>query len=724
MQDMSSPVPPPPAGRPMGSREWFDLSDIFRLYRRHLTLFLGIVAVCTTAAIVAAYLLPTTYEAVSRVRIDPQRRAVLDESIQSQNFQTDQARVDTEVQYMRSANIAQSVVRKLELWRDPRFLPEDAAAPVTTEIQREALIRQVARGIGNNFSVRRNGNSFIVDLVYTASDPQTAANLSNAFAQAYVDASGRLQSNQARQQSRYLEKQMTVLGSDVRQSDAQIAEYRARTGITQGGSAGTVTDQQIGPISSAFATAQSDSAQANGRLAAAQAQVRSGSLFSVSDVLNSSVITQLRAQRATLLNQKADLDTRYGANHPDTVRVASQLTATEGQIRDEAQRIVSRLQADAQAAGARAGALGARLSGLRSEQAGNTRAAVTADSLQRENNANREIYEKLAQQAQQTGQQAQVLQPSGTIVQVALPPDSPSFPNKKLFAAAGLLCGLMLGSVVIFTIDYMRRGLRSPDDVATLDVAFLASVPLITRRERASLRRAGHPAWDAVLVKPMSAFAEAMRTLRASVLDRNRAAGGTVITVISALPSEGKTHTAVSLAQICALSGDRTIIVDCDLRRPELARLLIEPAPFGLADVLEGDATLAQAVVRHSGSDLDILPIAAPDMSAKDLVGSPAFAALVEQLRAAYDVVVLDTPPVLAVASSRVIAKAADSVIFLAKWDETPRGAVRSALTVLARDGVQPIGLIFNMVDTRLQSSIGEDDPAYYQRIYAAYYQD
>ena len=595
------------------SREWLDLEDIIRLYRRHIKLFAAIVIVCTASAIAAAFLLPRTYDAVSRIRIDPQVKAVLDTSVTSQNFQTDQARVDTEVQLMRSLNIAEAVVRKLELSREPRFQPEGSAG---TKPGSDEHIREVARNVGKHFVVRRNGNSFIVDLVYTGSNADDAARLANAFAEAYVAASGELQAARAREQSVYLERQMGKLGGQVRGSDAEIASYRARTGITQSGGGGTVTDQQIGPISSELATAQSAAAEANGRLAAAQAQVRSGSLYSVSDVLNSNVITSLRGQRSALLQSKAELDNRYGPNHPETVRVNGQLKAIDNLIREEAGRIVSRLQADAQAANSRAASLGSRISSLRGEQASNTRAAVTAESLQRENDANRQIYERLAQQAQQTGQQAQVLQPAGTIVQFAVPPQNPTFPNRKLFALAGLLAGLMLGSGTVFVVDYLRRGIRTPRDFQPLGVDFVASLPLVSRRQRRALARKGFLPWDAVVAKPMSAFAEVMRTVRTSAMANGGTDGARLITFISSLPGEGKSYTAVSLAQICAASGDRAIIVDCDMRRPTLIKLLGSAPQNGLIEVVKNNAPIESAIAVREDTGLHVLPILMPEFHA------------------------------------------------------------------------------------------------------------
>lgn len=728
MQNLARPVEPAAPQNGDNGREWLDLGDIVRLYKRHIKLFVAIVVACTACAIVAAYLLPSRYEAVARVRIDPQRKQVLDDTVTSQNFQTDQARVDTEVQLMQSLNIAEAVVRDLGLWREPEYQPERAPGEAVAPAGSDLHIRQIARGVGNNFSVRRNGNSFIVDLIYTAGQPDDAALLANAFAEAYVEASGRLQASQALDESRYLERQMTQLGGQVRDADAEIAAYRANAGITQGGAMGTVTDQQIGPVSSEYATAQSAAAEANGRLSAAQSQVRSGAIYAVSDVLNSTVIGQLRSQRTDLLKAKAELDNRYGPNHPETIRVSGQLTAVDDLIREEATRIVSRLQADAQAANARASAIGSRLGSLKGEQASNTRAAVTADSLQRENDANREIYEQLAQQAQQTGQQSQVLQPAGTVVQVAAIPPNPSFPNRKLFALAGLLAGIMLGSGVIFVIDFMRRGMRTPNDFNGLAVTFLGSIPLLDRRHQRELKRAGRAPWESVVVKPMTAFAEAIRMVRANMTastdaSSTDASGAKVATFVSSLPGEGKTHTAASLAHICAASGDRTILVDCDLRRPYLSKLFANEPAQGLVEVLEGKASLDSAVIVYEDNGLHVLPIVSPEMTPRDLIGDEGFRQLVAMLRERYDVVVLDAPPVLAVASTRTLARLCDFVFYIVKWDSTPRGAVKSGIRLLQNDGATVSGCLLNMVNTSKQASISEDDPAYYQSAYAAYYQ-
>jgi capsular exopolysaccharide synthesis family protein len=195
-----------------------------------------------------------------------------------------------------------------------------------------------------------------------------------------------------------------------------------------------------------------------------------------------------------------------------------------------------------------------------------------------------------------------------------------------------------------------------------------------------------------------------------------------IVAITSALPSEGKTTTAVSLARSAALQGRKVLLIDCDLRRRKVNRVMTEEPQVGLLEVLNGEATLQQAISVDAPSGAHLLPLAAATFTPRDVFGSAAMDRLLVELRSRYDLVILDTAPVMPVADTRVLAQKADLVVFLARWRKTPQPAIEAAFRLLATAGAGVGGVVLTQVDMKQQSKYGYGDPGYYYAEYKKYY--
>lgn len=699
------------------------LSDIINMYRRNWLVVVGIVAACTALALVAAFYLPKSYVSTARIQIDPGRQQDIlqKDPAADNNFQSNQARVDTQVQVMQSQQLAEAVTRVLHLDKDPEYAPRGDV----TFANNDERVAAVARSVGKHLAVRRNGTSFIIDLSFTSHDPEKSTRIANAFAQGFVELSAQSSSQSSGQTADFLQKQMTALNGQIEDKESRLAQYKARAGIAQSGDAQTVTDQQIGPVSAQLANAEATASKANADLAAGERQVASGNLQSVSGVLNSTVITQLRAQRAQLGAQAAELNKRYGPNYPQRIEVQEQIDSVDGMIQAEANRIVSRLRADAQAANQALAQLRGVLGGLKSQQASNVSAAVNAQKLEREIAADRDVYERAAQQAQQQGQQAAAQQPVGSLIQPAVTPSLPAFPNTRLFLLAGLFSGLLLGSITVFALDMFRQGLRSPEQIRAMGLHYLASIPTLTPAQMKIVKNAGLPAAGYVVERPLSSVAEVFRVLRVDMesqpIPGNR---GRIITIVSSLPGEGKSFISYSIAQVAAQDGVRALLIDCDRRRPQISGMLGDHVSLGLDDVLAGKATVEQAIVTDPSTGLAILPWRVAATSAQDIYAQPEFQEMLHRLAAHYELVVVDSPPVLGVSDARRLAALADSTILAIRWEKTPEGAVAAAIEQLGHDQVRLAGAAFSQVNAKAFASLSKLDPIYYQNKYSSYYHD
>jgi succinoglycan biosynthesis transport protein ExoP len=271
----------------------------------------------------------------------------------------------------------------------------------------------------------------------------------------------------------------------------------------------------------------------------------------------------------------------------------------------------------------------------------------------------------------------------------------------------------------VLIAEILEAGLATAEDVESrLGQTYLGAVPLLS--SVAGLR-AGNVV-DHVVSKPLSGFSEALRHLRASIAASDGGEPPKVVMVTSSLPGEGKTTTAVTLARSAALQGSRVILLDCDLRRRSISTALRLEPKAGLLEVLSGRASLESVIHHDEISGADVILIAKHKLTSENLFGSPAMDKLLQQLRANYDLVILDAPPVLPVADSRILAPKADAVIFLARWRKTSQHAIEAAFRLLNTAGVQISGVVLTQMDMRKQAKYGLGDPGYYYGQYKQYY--
>lgn len=707
-----------------------DFRSLIQVFRRRIRLFVLLTVLVTFATVAASLVAPPRYTAVASLKIDPNQKASLDVEGAAAGRAPDSALVDTEVSVIRSREVATGVVSRLGLLRDPEFnkaakknqagqAPSKAPAAAEGEATIDRLLKSV--------SVQREGQTYIVNIATTTSQPEKSARIANAFLDEYLAFSYRAKSRAAQDEAKLLNERLGALGTEVQDADARLAQYRGATGIVSGGGTfGTVNDQQITTIASQLAAAEGQAAAARSKAEASQRQIAKGDMEAVSEVLGSAVITDLRRQRTEVVREMSDINANYGPRHPKSIRVNQQLAELDQQIAAEARRIASGLMSDANAADAQAGRLRADLNRLQRVQSSNAQAAVEENTLQSNAEAKRTIYNQINQAAQQRAQLAQIGSSQARTVGQAAPPASPSFPNKPLFATLGLVVGMIIGAAGVFAAEALDSGTRSVEDVELrLGLPFLGSLPALTARQIRSGGVKSKAPWDYVVNKPISGFAETLRNARSALLlSRTTERRGEVLLMTSSVPAEGKSVTAVSLARVMAMGGEKVLIIDCDLRRNTLGGLLDSSKRAGLVEVLAGTAPLNEALKADVVPGLDILPLSGPAFTARDLFGGAGMKNLLGSLRDHYDWIILDGPPALVVADARTLGVLADRLIMALHWSKTSRFATQTAVQRFRTDGATIAGVFLTLVPSTARTSLGEQDPSYYYKTYGRYYHD
>jgi polysaccharide biosynthesis transport protein len=692
----------------------FDIQALTMVARRRMWLF-GIVAAVIVAAVLAVYVvLPRTYSASASVEINTQRSNVISEqqAVLTEDQPTTFA-IDTQVEVLKSRELAQQVVNRLRLDRSPEFVPEarrgnrqTAAQAATDTLQRE-------------LGVARSGVAFAISVSYSSPDPRTAANIVNAVVEQYLANQSGQRTNATESATRWLGQRINKLRGEVLAAEAAVERYRAANGLLATGTNEVGAQQELGSISRELATAQAELAERRAAAATARAQAR-GSLSGqdVSQALTSEVIVQLRRQRGEISANLADLTARYGDRHPSVIQARNQLETIDRQIQEEVRRIISGLEAQAQIAAGRVSSLQGTVSRSRGELASNSAASVRLNDLQRNADAVRTLYETYLARYRQTSTQQGLEGADARILSQADVPTRPSSPKLMLFVVFALGAGIAGGAVAVAISELLDRSLRTPDAIESkTGLATLASVPSFESafQEKGPMP----PARSIILDRPFSAFTESLRMLLATLQTGDPAPR--VVVVTSALPGEGKSTVAACLAQAAALGGQRVVLVECDARRRAGAGLATRPEK-GLLEVLARAATLDEALVVDDRSGLVTLPLSKQVLGPADQLGATAMDALLTSLRARFDLVVLDTAPVLAIAETRLIAAKADAVCYLIRWGKTPANAAATGVRLLADAGAPLAGAVLSHVDLTKQSHWSRNDPSAYYSSMKSYY--
>lgn len=439
---------------------------------------------------------------------------------------------------------------------------------------------------------------------------------------------------------------------------------------------------------------------------------------SIPAIATSAVITQgnglellqnLRQQQGNLrLEYSADVS-KYGAKNPRIIELQNQLVSVDKQINDELKEIDLRARNDYMVARQNENGLRAAFHEQQSEASQLNQSAVTLQMLVQQAAASRQLYDSLYQQIQEAGVQAGLRATNLRMMDVARPHSTPAKPNPPLYVAIGLAAGLLFGVSSAFMREHMDETVNTPLQVDPLTpLPVLASIPRISGHRHKSLPATGsivsatsEGEASPLLTRPRSGTAEAYRALRTSIVLANADHPLRSIMITSPLIGEGKTSVSYNVAIAFAQAGERVLLVDADLHHPQLHDLFGKRQSPGLSEVLNGPRTLESTIQAHpTVGNLSLLAAGSPTAQPAELLASAKFDALLEAAKQTYSMVILDTPPMLLVADSLLLADKADATLAVIRADVTNRTAVERMAEVLERNGCRAIGLVLNGVDT------------------------
>lgn len=709
---------PPDTAPPHGVADHdTDLRTLIALIWRGRWTALGIAGLAGGAAALIMASLPSRFDAEAQILLDTRDRNMVEYQQVVGDLSVDNAVVASEIAVLRSRQMLHQIAIDLRLDETPEFSaprpglrdllaarlrtvsPEIADQIAPARAPRAPLETAVER-LDQALTTSQKGRSYVIAVTVRTGDAALSSRIANALSEAYIDDQLLAKSDATSRASDWLKRRIAELKQQSAAADANVEQYRAEQSFGDGQGV-TVTDQQLTEINTQLVSARASRAEAEARHDQISRLIADKGEAAAANVLSSPLILSLRQQRAEVKRREAELDTRYGPKHPQMINVKAELRDIGGAIAAELRKRVATLANDAEVARAREAALTAALSDVEDRSVDLSRASVGLRQLEREAEASRRIYEDVLARYKETTEQQDIQQADARVISTASPAASPAAPRRGLITGLAAIGGALLGFGFVFLAEVTANTFRTAAEAErALGLRVFAKLPIMRGGRRRSRLL------SAMKDRPNSAYAEAVRGLRNAFL--TSAAPADVIMITSAAPDEGKSSTCLALAQSSAAMGRTAVVLECDFRRPSAAEAMGDSRRSGvpdLLDVLNGEATVDEAAQPLAEDGAFALTLRAPAPKAADLLSSQKFRQLIASLGRTYDLVLLDTPPVLAVSDAAVIAPVADQVLMLVRWNHTARQAAEACVKTLAEAGAPPAGVVLTMVDPTREAS-------------------
>ncbi len=710
-----SPVVAAEVFRPIGAEQHnednIDLLEYWHSVKKRKWAILGFAAASAVLAGAISFAITPIYQGISTVQIEPRATKLVSiEDVYGGAVQATEHYL-TQTEIMKSREVAERTVKALKLWELPEYSPKKKSDGLLTQIKvmlglgslqpatEEALIQSATDQLRGNISVVPVKNSQLVKLQVAATDPGEAARLANAVAENYIinDRQSRFQVSQ--QASQYIQDQLGDLRTKLRQSEQALQAYRQKKGIISlGGSAQTLAGQQVGGTNERFVAARSNRMQ----LEAANQQLNAvprGQYSAVPSIMRDPSVITAQARVTELTQKLAQLSETLGPKNNQVLQARAELQAATTSLYSAQTAVADSLMSEYRAALATEKSLERELGAARSDVAEVNKEEFELAVLERDVQSNRELYDMFMSRAKETNLAGEVQSAVARVVDPAVSPTVPIKPNKRLMVLVTLMLALITGAGVSILLDRLDNTLKDGNEAELrLRLPLLTALPAIEEHENAEMARM-------FIDAPNSQHAEAIRTARTGVLLSNIDQSNKCILVTSSIPGEGKTTLTINLALAHAQT-KRTLLIDADMRRPQVGRRLgLNPAAKGLSNLVAGQALLPQCLHTVAESQLLVMPVGDLPPNPLELILSDRFKAELAKLMDQFEIVLIDSPPVELVSDALVLAPLATSTVLVAKAMSTPTPLVQKSIARLQRAGANMLGVVLNQLDLRKAGS-------------------
>ncbi|TKT69335.1 polysaccharide biosynthesis tyrosine autokinase [Aquamicrobium sp. LC103] len=768
--------------QPPGERN-DDLIDIERLLRMALRQAKVVIVCAVIGLLLGVVYLQTTppkYTAVARVLIDEGlSRITEDAETTPLNMQSDGA-VLSQIEILTSSRLAGNVVDHLRLTENENFMnppsslfgrivgglrglvgylrsqPEandgDYDAETLAAMKAAATRQYAIELLQKNVVANRVGRTFVVAVAYQSHDPQLAAEITNAYADAYLSHQLDASYEASERATVWLRDRLDELRAGSQNAALEVEKYRAEHGLSAS-QGQLLTEQQLTELTGQLIEAQADTAKTQARYQQYKAIVDAGSAEAVgnvaitSDQPPTSTIATLKERYLNVTRREQEITRNYGEDHQQAVALRREQAELTRSIYAQLQQLTESYRNDFEVAQARETALRRTLSDARGESAEANQSRVVLRELEQQASALSALYQTFLSRYEETQQKQSFPIAKVRVISEATTPKAATSPRTSMVLGIALILGGMLGGALGALNEFNERFFRTGEDVRDqLGMKFLGYLPLIGRAEvkgktpaapgaspdskkaeRATALMERRARMRVTVDAPASMFAESLRNAKIAgdvVLQNSRSK---VIGVVSVLPGEGKSTVASNLAELLALNNSRTLLIDADLRNPGLTRGLGIRSEAGLMEAVVNLQNWRSLLKHDRQTNLAILPavVRGQFSHTSELLSSPGMHQLIEQARESFEHIIVDLPPLGPVVDAKAFEPCADGFVVVVEWGRTPRAVVRSTLASEPRIANKVLGVVLNKVKLASLPRYGSfGSSEQFLRRYSSYYLD
>jgi capsular exopolysaccharide synthesis family protein len=671
----AAPLPPISMSRiePHASRD-IKFQEVIRILVRRKWLIAAVLAVFVGLAAAYNHWATPLYEAEARVLVQPTSASVTP----FRGADEDPGRLDyflTQMEVLRSRELGRQVLEKLNL--------------LSADANRQS--EQVNALIGDlkvTPTQSELGETRVINVAYRSAKPDEAARIANAVVQTYVEDNLDRLRQASRDASKRLDDRLGELRREWAGAESAMAQYQESRGAVSLDDRRNVVVETLLKQNQQLVDARYDRMQKEANYNQLQTiQKAGGDLDTFPVVQQSQYIQQLKSEVATLQRKRNDLAEKLRDDHPDMQEANAALQNAQRRLKDETDKIVESVRNEFTTAQTRERGLQQDIESQTQRVFDLNRDSIQYGSLERQAASNKEVLEAVLKQAQETALTAELQSNNIRILDRAETPKAPVSPRTVLSYAIALLVGLFTALGVVFVVEQMHRRLADPDEIAgQLGLPLLGVTPQVAELRSRSAAVDGLP----------DHFQEAIRNIRTQILLSPASSGARTFAFTSARPGEGKTIISSSLAVSMAMAGRRVLLIDADLRRAQLCDVFHVPRAPGLSNVVAGELKPSHALVESSINGLYVLPAGDEMDNPGDLLDSQRLDQLMRGLRQVFDIVIIDAPPVMAVADAAIVASAASAVVFVVGSGTTSPEVAQLAIDRLMSVQARIVGVVLN----------------------------
>jgi len=690
----------------------FDLRHVLHIISRRFRLILGVTLLATLFGVSFLSFQKTLYTATAMIQLNSQELSLLDIESALARHMEDSAAIQSQLDILKSKPLIRRVVEKQELYKKPEFNSDlqkktlvstmkkkikgllgadNAIQDLSPEDQEMIMLIKVTSAVSERLNLSKDPLSYTVRISFTSEHPTRAERIANAIADEYLLYQIDSDNQASRRANEWLSERVEQLRKEVQASEESVQAFVEKNNLFQLDGK-TLNDQQASELNTALVLARTDHAQAAARLSRARQLLKSpDGIESVREVLESTLIQSLREQETQLLREKTELSSHFGPKHPSMERINEAVRNLRQKINSEINKIIQGMESEAAIASVRKRSLENQMDEIRQKTGQSSRLEVQLMELRRQSETNRVLYESFLTQLKQTKEAENLKQANAQFIARADRPLKPSYPNKTLILILFIMLGGLSGATIALLVEYLNRGFITPDQIEEyLEIFNLGMVPEIKGGKQTLA--------DYTIERPNSIYVEALRMIMASLRFHNRHNPPKSILVTSALPQEGKGWLSTSMARIAAKSGKKVLLLDCDFHRPVLSNIFGAYPVHTLNDFLDRKITLKEVVNLDVDTGMHYIVSSPAEGNIENLLNSDRMKKLIESAHESYDLIIIDSPPVIGMSDVLFLSELVDTAILAVRWSKTPYHMAQKALRVLERAGIDVSGAALTCV--------------------------